>query len=146
VGRVRALWTSTEEDTRDGSSSDTDNPIGQLRTEVTLTFTPRLRASARVAGSCSVDDCTVDFVPDREISAATLERGKFTFDELFLHLFQSERFDIAVGRLQTKLVTRVDLFAKSLDRADSHNANINRTDGFHGTWHCDGGLEGLPRW
>ena len=140
-GDFRGLLTSTEEDTRDGGSIDTDNLIGRLRTEVTWTLTPRLRASARLAGSCTDDDCNLDFVMDREISGATLERGKFTFDELFLHFFQSERFDLAIGRLQTKLVTRAGVYSKSLDRADSDNANINWTDGLHGTWHHANGWE-----
>ncbi len=140
-GDFRALWTSTEEDTRDGGSIDTDNVIGRLRSEFTWTFTPRLRASARIAGSCTDDDCNLGFDMDREISGATLERGKFTFDELFLHFFQSERFDLAIGRLQTKFVTRAGVFSKSLDRADSDNANINWTDGLHGTWHYANGWE-----
>jgi hypothetical protein len=39
-----------------------------------------------------------------------------------------------LGRLQTKFVARGGVFAKSLDRNDSHNLNINWTDGLHATW------------
>jgi hypothetical protein len=35
--------------------------------------------------------------------------------------------------MQTKFVARGGVFAKSLDRNDSHNFNVNWTDGLHGT-------------
>ena len=142
-GDFRALVSSTEEDARDGSSIDSDEIIGRLRLEVTWNFTSSLRASARLAGSCTDEDCDLGFVLDRSIPGTTLERGKFTFDELFLHFFQSESFDIAIGRMQTKLVTRAGVFAKSLDRADSDNAAINWTDGIHGTMRHGNGWESL---
>ncbi len=140
-GDFRGLYSSMDEDARDGSSADSNDIIGRLRTEATWTFTPSLRASARLAGSCTDDDCSLDFVMDSAISGTTLERGKITFDELFLHFFQSDRFDVAIGRLQTKLVTRAGVFSKSLDRADSDNAAINWTDGFHGSMRHANGWE-----
>ncbi len=141
-GDLRSLFDHVDEDARDGSSADDSAVIGRLRWEGTWTFTPALRASARLAGSCTDDDCDLDFTMDHEISGTTLERGKITFDELFLHFFRSERFDVAFRRLQTKLVMRAGLFAKSLDRADSLNANITWTDGLHATLRHRNGWEG----
>jgi len=59
-----------------------------------------------------------------------------------LHLCRSERFDLALGRLQTKFVARGGVFAKSLDRNDSHNARVNWTDGAHGTLRARNGWVG----
>jgi hypothetical protein len=60
--------------------------------------------------------------------------GKITVDELFVQWFRTERFDLALGRLQTRFVTRGGVFAKSLDRNNSNNTNINWTDGLHSTF------------
>jgi hypothetical protein len=54
---------------------------------------------------------------------------------LYLHIFRRERFNVALGRLQTKFVARAGVFAKSLDRNNGNGFNINWTDGIHGTLH-----------
>ncbi len=133
-GDLRVLYSYLEEDARDGSSFNTNDLIGRYRIEGAWAFTRRLRAGARLAGSCTDDDCSADFELDSSIPGTTFERGKATLDELFFHFFPSERFDLAIGRLQTRSVLRAGVFSKSLDRADSDNANINWTDGLHGTW------------
>ncbi len=140
-GDFRGMINYNDEDARDGARFDDYDMIGRLRVEGTWAFTPSVRLSARLAGSCTDDDCDLGFELDKAVSGSTLERGKFTFDELFLHVFRSDRFDVAIGRMQTKLVTRAGVFAKSLDRADSDNANITWTDGFHGTMQHASGWE-----
>ena len=140
-GDFRFLHNYIRDDARDGSSNSNTNVIARLRHELTWNFAHDFRAGIRLAGSCTSDDCNLDFVMDRAISGSGLERGAFTFDELFLHYYATEDIDIAVGRLQTKLVTRGGVYNKSLDRADSDNANINWTDGAHATIRHDGGWE-----
>jgi hypothetical protein len=60
--------------------------------------------------------------------------GDVTVDEFFLQWYKLDRFDVALGRMQTKFVARGGVFAKSLDRNDSHNMNVNWTDGLHATF------------
>jgi len=60
--------------------------------------------------------------------------GDITIDEAYLHWFRLHRFDLALGRIQTKFVARGGVFAKSLDRNDSNNINVNWTDGLHATF------------
>ena len=63
---------------------------------------------------------------------SSINDGDITFDQLYIHGFRREKFDIAIGRLQTKFVSRAGVFAKSLDRNDSSGTNVNWTDGVHG--------------
>ncbi len=55
------------------------------------------------------------------------------------HWFRDDRYDLAIGRLQTKFVARGGVFAKSLDRNDSSNVNVNWTDGMHLTFRSKSG-------
>ena len=92
------------------------------------------RFKSRLAVACSTRECD----PDVRLRSTTLDAnstiaGEITLDEAFLHHFRP-RYDIAIGRLQTKFVARGGVFAKSLDRNDSNNVRINWTDGLHATW------------
>lgn len=60
-------------------------------------------------------------------------------DEAFLHWYRNDRFDLAIGRLQTRFITKGGVFAKSLDRNDSANTKITWTDGTHATVHHPSG-------
>ena len=71
-----------------------------------------------------------------------LEDGQFTFDELYLHLFRRELYNLTVGRQQTRFVLRGGVFSRSLDRNDSNNTRVTWTDGFHFTFRQLAGWEG----
>jgi hypothetical protein len=131
---VRGGFFSRDTDLRDGSdfSEDTFKFRGRLEAEMSLRR--NLRLKTRLAGACSTDDCDPTFSLKSTTSTAnSLVNGEVTLDELFLHRFRP-RYDLALGRLQTKFVARGGVFAKSMDRNDSNNMNINWTDGLHATW------------
>ena len=89
---------------------------------------------------CYVDDCNLEFVLDSTPSTNSgLKGGEFTFDELYLHWFRTERGSFAVGRLQTRAVLRSGVYAKSLDRNNSNNVNVNWTDGFLAIYRAQNG-------
>ena len=62
-----------------------------------------------------------------------------TLDKAFLHWYRLEKFDLAIGRMQTKFVARGGVFAKSLDRNDSNNTNVNWVDGLHAAYQAKQG-------
>ena len=72
-----------------------------------------------------------------DTTTTSIEEGDIAFDQFFFHVFRRERFDAAIGRMQTKFTTRAGVFAKSLDRNNSNSFNINWTDGFHGAYHFE---------
>lgn len=130
---VRLSYVQADLDLNDEQSLDIDQIRARWRLDSSYGITERLRVSARLAGLCSSDECQPEFYFDPDIPLpASIEDGQFTLDELFLHWFRTESFDLAVGRLQTKFVTRGGVYAKSLDRNDSNNLRINWTDGIHG--------------
>jgi hypothetical protein len=133
-GDVRAGYAYSDRTNRAGRETDEDELTGRFRIGSTFGFTRYLRARARFAGICSTEGCGPDFEWSSSIpTTAGLEVGDATLDELFLHWFPGGRFDVAIGRMQTKFVTRGGVFSKSLDRNDSNSANVNWSDGFHGT-------------
>jgi hypothetical protein len=67
--------------------------------------------------------------------------GQITLDEFFLQSFRSDRFNVAIGRMQAKFVARGGVFSKSLDQNDSNNLRINWTDGLHSTFKAKNGWE-----
>ena len=97
-------------------------------------FSDLIGVGARIAGRCSSDDCNLEWVND--LAAPTqngLAHGQFTFDELFVHFFRTNSFDLTVGRQQTRMVLRGGVFSRSLDRNNSNNTNVTWTDGAHFT-------------
>ena len=131
---VRGGFFSRNIDLRDGTDFSNDEIKFRGRLETDIAPTENLRLNTRLAGACSTEDCDPDFGLQSTTSTAnSLVNGEFTIDEAFLHYYRP-RFDVALGRLQTKFVARGGVFAKSLDRNDSNNVNINWTDGLHATW------------
>ncbi len=131
---LRGGFYSTDTDLRDGSSFSVDELRLRGRLEADIAIQDTLRFKARIAAACSTEDCD----PDVKLRSTTLDpsttvNGEITVDEIFLHHFRP-RYDIAIGRLQTKFVARGGVFAKSMDRNDSNNVRINWTDGLHATW------------
>lgn len=135
TGDLRPIYYYQDELGRDGSSASDQVLGGRVRLGIDWGLARTLRLGARLAGVCHTEDCELDFV----MQGATpetygLRGGQFTFDELYLHWFRAGRFDLAVGRLQTRFVLRGGVYAKSLDRNDSNNVNVTWTDGLHATY------------
>ena len=134
-GDLRATYAFEDRDRRDLSSVDADLFGARWRLETGWVITDYLRAVGRVAGICTTDDCDPDFILQRDIPTSIgIGSGQITLDELFLHWFLLDRFDLAVGRMQTKFVARGGVYAKSLDRNDSNNIRVTWTDGLHATF------------
>jgi hypothetical protein len=70
-----------------------------------------------------------------------MEDGQITIDEFFLQRFRSDRFNVAIGRMQAKFVARGGVFSKSLDQNNSNNLRVNWTDGLHATFKAKNGWE-----
>jgi hypothetical protein len=112
------------------------------RIRSTWGITERFRGVLRVAGLCSTSNCDPDFVVQPYIpTGSSMIDGQITIDELFLQSFRSDRFNVAIGRMQAKFVARGGVFSKSLDQNDSNNLRINWTDGLHSTFKAKNGWE-----
>jgi len=125
----------TEED--ENGVSTTDGWSLGIRARLGVVWAPlrRLHLGARLAGVCFTNDCNAGFVREPATSADNgLAGGEATFDQFYLHWFRTGKFDLAVGRLQTRFVLRGGVYAKSLDRNDSNNVNVTWTDGLHATY------------
>jgi hypothetical protein len=112
------------------------------RIRSTWGITERFRGVLRVAGLCSTSDCNPDFVVQPYIpTGVSMKDGQITIDEFFLQRFRSDRFNVAIGRMQAKFVARGGVFSKSLDQNDSNNLRVNWTDGLHSTFKAKNGWE-----
>ena len=135
-GDMRAGYVSVDTDRRDGSDDSSSEWLGRFRIGGNYNIADKFVVGGRIASICSTNDCNPALEFDSTLpSTSTVDQGVITFDQLYVHSFRRERFDLAIGRLQTKFVARAGVFAKSLDRNDSHNFNVNWTDGLHGTLH-----------
>lgn len=139
-GDLRLIFDYFDREGRDGVDA-TDDVFGfRARLRFDWGITEAVHIGARLAGSCFTDDCNPEFVFETASPASSgLEPGQFTFDELYLHWFRTERGSFALGRLQTRFVLRGGVYAKSLDRNNSNNTNINWTDGFQATYRAANG-------
>lgn len=116
------------------SDEEFTETIGQARVRLkgAARFTDLIGIGARIAGRCSTDECDLEWVNDRSLPQQNgLQDGQFTFDEAYVHFFQTDRFDLTLGRQQTRMVLRGGVFSRSLDRNNSNNTNITWTDGAH---------------
>ena len=119
-----------------------DTLRARWRIRSTWGITERFRGVLRIAGLCSTNECDPDFVVQPYISTGTsMSDGQITIDEFFLQSFRSDRFNVAIGRMQVKFVARGGVFSKSLDQNDSNNLRINWTDGLHSTFKAKNGWE-----
>ncbi len=133
---ARVGYIRQERDERDATTSTTTNWQGRFRLSSSNRITDWAIFNARLAVTCTTDACDPDLTLDpSETTTSSIDEGDLTFDEFYIHIFRLEKFDAAFGRLQTKFTTRAGVFAKSLDRNNSNNFNINWTDGLHGTYH-----------
>jgi hypothetical protein len=137
---LRLAYTGLDVDS--GPELDFAENVLRARWRLRMEFdvTPHLRAVGRVAGLCSTEQCSPNVTIEDSIPARSgMKDGDITVDEAYLHWSRPKRFDLALGRLQTKFVARGGVFAKSLDRNDSNNTNVNWTDGLHATFRGWGG-------
>ena len=141
-GDLRLGYVFAGDNIQDVVFGETDILRARWRIRSIWGIADRLRGAFRVAGICSSEDCDPDFILQPELPAsASIKDGQITIDTLFLQWFRSDRFDIAVGRMETKFVARGGVFAKSLDRNDSNNLRVNWTDGLHSTFKAKNGWE-----
>jgi len=139
-GDLRLGYILDGEDLQDVEFGVTDVLRARWRVSSTWGLLSGLRARARVSGICSTEDCSPEFILQPYIpTRASIEDGQVTIDSLFLQWFKSNRFDLAVGRMETKFVARGGVFAKSLDRNDSNNLRVNWTDGLHADYKAKNG-------
>ena len=136
AGDIRFGYVRAETDERDGSEGTTSDWRGRVRYGGRYSVNDWLRFNGRLAVACTSRDCDPELSLDpSETEVTTVDQGSITFDQFYLHAFRLKRFDVAVGRLQTKFTTRAGVYAKSLDRNNSNAVNINWTDGIHGAYH-----------
>ena len=137
---LRVGYSETEIDERDGTSRSDDILRARWRVRTEVGMFPYLRVVGRVSGLCSTKECSPNLVLDDTTTTSNgMADGDITLDEAYFHWFRLERFDFALGRMQTKFVARGGVFAKSLDRNDSNNTRINWTDGLHTTFRSHNG-------
>lgn len=139
---IRAAYSNADVQFGSGPELSENELLARWRLRGEFGFAPYARMVGRVAGICSTEECSPNAVLESSIPTRNgMDDGDITIDELYVHWYRAERFDLAVGRMQTKFVARGGVFAKSLDRNDSHNANVNWTDGLHATLRAKNGWE-----
>jgi len=129
-------------DVDDVRLGDAEAIRARWRIRTTWGITERFRGVIRVAGLCSTNNCDPDPVVQSYLpTGSSMTDGQITLDEFFLQSFRSDRFNVAIGRMQAKFVARGGVFSKSLDQNDSNNLRINWTDGLHSTFKAKNGWE-----
>ena len=137
---VRTAYAGSDTDNRDRSNTEEDVLRARWRVTGTVGIFSYLRGSVRIAGLCSDVECEPNFVLTDYIPTSNgMADGDITLDKAFLHWYRLEKFDLALGRMQTKFVARGGVFAKSLDRNDGNNTNVNWVDGLHGAYQAKHG-------
>jgi hypothetical protein len=137
---VRTAYTGSDTANRDLSAAQADVLRARWRVTGTAGISPYFRGSVRLAGLCSDVECESNFVlTDYIPTSSGMADGDITLDKAFLHWYRLEKLDLALGRMQTKFVARGGVFAKSLDRNNGNNTNVNWVDGMHGTIQASNG-------
>ncbi len=137
---VSVGYSRSEIDERDNTNQTEDIVRARWRFRTEVEMFSYVRTVGRIAGLCSNDECSPNLALEDSIPTANgMSDGDITLDEAYIHWFRLDRFNLALGRMQTKFVARAGVFAKSLDRNDSNNVNINWTDGMHVTIGDKGG-------
>jgi hypothetical protein len=130
-GDLRTGYFHLERDHRDGQSSTARDLRARIRPALNLRLSPTVEARLRLAGRYSTAQDGFDFHLDAAAPAPDgLELGQTTIDEAYLRLRPGARWNVRLGRMQTKFALN-DLMAKSLDRGDSPNTDITWMDGGH---------------
>jgi len=133
-GDLRPILDGLHEESRDGSTSSDMAPGIRARIGVDFGINRWLSVGTRVAGTGFLGNFNPNFIlPGNNPEGSDLESGTFGFDQLYLRWQRKDRFSLAVGRLQTRFQLRGGVYAKSLDRNNSHNWRVNWTDGLQAT-------------
>lgn len=129
-GDVRGGYFNTDVDQRDGTSDHSDHFTLRVRYGANVGFADFARLKVRVAAVCSDSRCdpNLDF-PSTPANGSTIDDGDIVVDELYLDFFKRGRFDVAVGRMQTRSVTHGGVFGSTLTRLTSPNVAVSWTDG-----------------
>jgi hypothetical protein len=139
-GDLRLGFIFAGEDIQSIVSSDSGHLRSRWRLRSGWGISDRFRAVGRVSGICSTNECDPEFILQPDIPTPVgISDGQITIDSLFFQWFRTEKFNVAVGRMETKFVARGGVYAKSLDRNDSNNLRINWTDGIHATYKAKNG-------
>jgi len=68
---------------------------------ILLSITEKLVVGGRLASSCSTDECNPEWVIDGALpNRSTMDDGDITVDQLYLHSFRREKFDVAGPKRQ----------------------------------------------
>ena len=115
---IRVGYFDTEIDERDADSRSEDLVRSRWRLRTEADINQYVRIVGRIAGLCSSNECSPNLVLEDSIPTTNgMADGDITIDEAYLHWFRLDRFDLALGRLQTKFVARGGVFADR-DTAD----------------------------
>ncbi|MDH3978834.1 MAG: hypothetical protein OEU86_09970, partial [Gammaproteobacteria bacterium] len=133
-GDIRVAYNWADQKFRNGDSDRDDDITGRLRFESQFNPTDNFRVTGRLAWRCSTTGCdpNIDWAGDED--GGSVEPGTLTIDELFVHWFRTDRFNVAMGRMQTRAITRGGVFANSLDRSNSSGTSVTYTDGVYVTY------------
>jgi len=138
-GDARPIFDALYEESRDGTTEFDAAPGVRARIGAGFGVAKNLSLGTRIAGTGFVGTFNPNFIlPGNDLDNSELETGTFTFDQLYLLWQRKERFSFAVGRLQTRFQLLGGVYAKSLDRNNSHNWRVNFTDGIQATFHTGG--------
>ncbi len=128
-GDVRGGYFDADVDNRDGSSDHSRDYTLRLRLGGSVGFSERLRLRGRLAATCTDDDCSPAFENSRTPKAGTnIEDGDVVVDEFHLD-YLGNTLAVALGRLQTRSLTRGGVFTTAMTRLTSANVSVNWTDG-----------------
>ena len=133
-GDLRPIMDGLREESRDGSTESDAAPGIRARIGVDFGITRWISVGTRIAGTGFAGNFNPNFIlPGNLEDDSELESGTIGFDQLYLRWQRKESFSLAVGRLQTRFQLRGGVYAKSLDRNNSHNWRVNWTDGLQAT-------------
>ena len=136
---LRGGYFSAERDDRDGSTDVTDEFRARIRLGLEARLAEGWRAKARFAGRYSTYQNDNHFqLFSSAPSTDGLRRGDSTLDELYVAYNPDPRWQITLGRMQTKFEL-AGVAKKSLDRNDSPNVDVTWTDGLRVTRKGDNG-------
>lgn len=141
-GDLRPLINYLDNSGRTGDGFTHTDAQARIRLKASARLSDLIGVGARVAGRCSSDDCDPEWTSSNSTPQSNgLAYGQFTFDEGYIRLFRDNRFDLILGRQQTRSVLRAGVFSRSLDRNDSNNTNVTWTDGAHFIFRNQSGWE-----
>ena len=132
TGDIRSLVNYLDDTNRNGTQITDTSGLARLRFKGAYGIAEGIQVGARLAGRCTSYDCSTEWVWEQATPTSNgLSGGQITFDELYVHFYRRQRFNLTLGRQQTRSVLRGGVFARSLDRNDSNNTHVTWTDGLH---------------